>query len=282
MNGKTGMLSIVATPIGNLGDIGQRALETLQGADLILVEDTRHAAILLSHYAISTPTRSYHEHNEDKQIPGILALLADGKNIALISDAGTPLISDPGYRLVKEAVAHRITVTPIPGPCAITAALSASGLPTDRFCFEGFLPTKASARERKLSELKHERRTLVFYETGQRIMDFIESAKHCLQADRRICIGREISKKFETFYYGNLDAVFTEMNQSTQHRKGEFVVVLSASTEVNPDDERASKLLALLVKELPLKKSCEIVSNIFSCNRNRLYKTGLEISGNTD
>ena len=280
MNSKTGTLFLVATPIGNLNDISQRAIQTLKQAELILVEDTRHAAILLTHHAVSTKTRSFHEHNEERQVARIVEQLHEGKDIAVISDAGTPLICDPGYRLVREAVHRGVGVVPIPGPCAATAALSASGLATDRFCFEGFLPAKQAAREQRLAGLKSERRTLIFYESSHRIVDCLDAIRRCLGPDREVCVGREISKKFETFYYGSLDHVAGRLQENTISRKGEFVIVLGGSAEDPVKTDEAKRLLSLLIEELPLRTACEIAAKYFHGRRNDLYRIGLEIQKN--
>lgn len=275
-NGNVGVLYVVATPIGNLRDIGQRALETLSSVDLILAEDTRHAGILLSHYGISKPTRSFHEHNEQNQVNAVVGRIKRGENMALISDAGTPLISDPGYRLVTEAVSLGIQVCPIPGPCAITTALCASGLATDRFCFEGFLSAKPHGREQRLNELAKETRTMVFYESNHRILDCIDAMGACLGEDRKLSVGREISKRFETFYYGSPQSIGEQLREDPMNVKGEFVVVVSGATfGGDVDMENATVLLEQLIEYMPLKKASEIAANTYRCNRNQLYKLGL-------
>ncbi len=267
---------MVATPIGNLKDIGQRGLDVLGRVSLILAEDTRHAGILLSHYSIATSTRSFHEHNEQDQVNGMIKRLESGQDIALISDAGTPLISDPGYRLVFEAVSHGIPISPIPGPCAITAALSVSGLPTDRFCFEGFLPAKPHGREQRLLELDRETRTLVFYESSHRILDCVEAIGANLGEDRKLSVGREITKRFETFYYGHPQAILEQLNGDPVNQKGEFVVIVSGATfGGDADFAKATHLLGQLIDHMPLKKASEIAAEILDCNRNQLYKAGL-------
>ena len=278
MNKQAGSVFIVATPIGNLRDISERAIETLKKVDLILAEDTRHAGILLSHHGISSPTRSFHEHNEEGLVSNIITQLQGGRSIALISDAGTPLISDPGYRLVSEAVKHGITVSPIPGACAITASLSASGLATDRFCFEGFLPAKSHGRNQRLTMLKDEPRTLIFYESSHRIIDCLGAIHNNLGDDRQICVAREISKKFETFYHGNAQGVLQQLTDGPQHQKGEFVVIVSGAKGAGDAEFiKATHLLTQLIAYMPLKKASQIAAQTFNCNRNQLYEAGLKM-----
>ncbi len=282
MNGKTttrktGTLFIVATPIGNLRDITLRAIEVLTDADLILVEDTRRAAILLRHLAIRTPMKSFHQHNETTRMASLLTQLAGGAQIALISDAGTPLINDPGYPLVREARAGGIAVTPLPGPSALIAALSASGQPADRFCFEGFLPAKAAARRRQLQLLKAETRTLIFYESSHRITAALADIASAFGAHREITVGREISKKFETFYCGKLAEVIATIATADSHRKGEFVLIVRGAAEPPAERERGVEIMQLLGAEMPLKRASKIAARIVDCGSNELYEIGLEI-----
>lgn len=282
MNSKTGSLFIVATPIGNLGDITERAITVLTQVALILAEDTRHARKLLSHFGISTKTRSLHQHNEAAQTPKLIARLQAGEDIALVSDAGTPLISDPGFRLVNAARIQGIIVSPIPGACALTAALCASGLATERFCFEGFLPAKSPARRQRLQNLRNENRTLIFYESNHRIIASLEAMAKSFGADRVATIAREISKKFETFYFGNLASLLEQVQQNPHHQKGEFVVVVSASARTDSEAARdadwdgANQLLKRLLAELPIKTACKIAANTFGVSRNKLYRMALE------
>ena len=275
MNGKTGALYIVATPIGNLEDIGLRAKAVLAQVRLILAEDTRHAAKLLNHYQIKSRTRSFHEHNENGQTPGIIRLLQQGSDIALISDAGTPLINDPGYRLVQAARNNQLPVIPIPGPSAVIAALSASGLPADRFCFEGFLPARRGQRLQKLTELSTETRTLVLFESSHRIVAALEDIQTCLPADVKVTVAREMTKKFESFYHGNIETVRKQVEQDDQHQKGEFVIVLSQPPLDDPDWQRASKLVAAMVEYMPAKIASKMVSDTFGVSKNRLYEFAL-------
>ena len=280
MKRKTGTLFVVATPIGNLADITLRAIDVLTQVDLILAEDTRHASILLQHLDIRTPMKSFHQHNESAQLSALLLRLGDGAQIALISDAGTPLISDPGYLLVRRAREQGIDVTPVPGASAVIAALSASGLAADRFCFEGFLPAKAEARKGRLQALKNEPRTLVLYESSHRIGATLEAIESSLGAARLITVAREISKKFETFYYGTPAQVTATIAADDRHRKGEFVIVVSGAdeqVESEVESERAAEIMALLIPEMPLKRASKIAAKILDRNRNDLYAIGLKM-----
>ena len=220
----SGVLYVVATPIGNLGDISSRALETLRAADLVLCEDTRRTRKLLTHHGIETHTASFHEHNEEKKVPSILAQLSDGARIALVSDAGTPTISDPGYRLINALAQTEIPVIPIPGPSAVTALLSVSGLPTDRFVFEGFLPVKSGKRMRRLEELADEPRTIVFFESPFRVARTLAECAEAL-GERRACLGRELTKEFEEIRRGTL----AELAQWADGRKVKGEIVLAVA-----------------------------------------------------
>lgn len=279
MNSKSGALYIVATPIGNLADMTVRAIETLREVDLILAEDTRHAAVLLSHYEIDRPLWSCHEHNERKQLPAIMQRLQNGEQVALISDAGTPLISDPGYPLVNEARAQGVTVVPIPGACAVIAALCASGLPTDRFCFEGFVPSKAGARKRFLEALENEARTIVMYESSHRIVDCLTEIAATLGGGRRVVIGRELTKKFEQFYSGSASELAQQIEEGQHDERGEFVVIVEGGRDQDAAQADAVRLLGLLLDEMPLKAACKIAAAFTGANRNGLYQLGLEMRG---
>ncbi len=277
MNGKTGALYIVATPIGNLEDIGLRAKTVLAQVGLVLAEDTRQAAKLLNHCQIRTRTRSFHEHNENEQTPGVIRLLRQGSDIALISDAGTPLISDPGYRLVQAARNNQLPVIPVPGPSAVIAALSASGLPTDRFCFEGFLPARRGQRLQKLTELSTGTRTLVLFESSHRIVAALEDIQSCLPENAQVTVAREMTKKFESFYHGDIGTVRRQIEQDDQRQKGEFVIVLSWRLPEDPDWQKASKLVAALVDYMPAKAVSKIVGDTFGASKNRLYRLALDL-----
>lgn len=277
MNSKSGELFIVATPIGNLGDITHRAVDTLRAVDLILAEDTRHAAILLGHYQIDRPLLSCHEHNERRQLESILQRLHDGAQLALISDAGTPLISDPGYPLVHAARAAGLTVTPIPGACAAIAALSASGLATDRFCFEGFVPAKPGARKRFLETIAGESGTAVMYESSHRILDCLGDMVEVLGDQRRVVVGRELTKKFEQFYSGSAAELAQQIGSGQHDQRGEFVVMVAGSDDNDSARADAVRLLELLVGEMPLKAASGIAAAFTGENRNSLYQLGLEM-----
>ena len=278
MSIKAGRLFIVATPIGNLADLSARAITLLTQVNLILAEDTRHARKLLTHFGIATKTRSFHQHNERTQTPKIIRLLQAGADIALISDAGTPLISDPGFCLIRAARTNAITVSPIPGACALTAALCASGLATERFCFEGFLPTKPQQRLQRLQQLRNENRTLIFYESSHRIIASLQAMAQSFGPERVATIAREISKKFETFYLGNLKSVIAQIEQNSCHQKGEFVIVVSASEQLDTDTDwdSAIRLLKLLIAEMPIKTACKITADTFCVNKNKLYNIAIE------
>ena len=219
-----GTLYIVATPIGNLEDITLRGIETLKNIDLIACEDTRHTQILLARYDIHKPLLSYFEHNKQTRSKQIIALLEEGKNVALVSDAGTPGISDPGFRVVKEAIAQNISVVPIPGASAVITALSASGAPTDRFIFEGFLPNRSAARRKRMLELKHDKRTIVFYESPHRLVASLNDIKDVL-GPVDVVVAREITKKFEEIKRGSADELINYFEQ--KKARGEFVIIIN-------------------------------------------------------
>ncbi|MBI4433114.1 MAG: 16S rRNA (cytidine(1402)-2'-O)-methyltransferase, partial [Candidatus Omnitrophica bacterium] len=222
----SGILYLVATPIGNLGDITYRAVEILKNVDLIACEDTRHSSVLLNHYGIHKPLMSYHDFSERQKAPRLAEEMKNGKTIALISDAGTPGIADPGYRLVKAAIENNIKVEAIPGPSAVLTALSLSGLPTDRFVFEGFLPVKSGAREKKLLSLKEEDRTVIFYESPHRILKSLKAIEKTL-GEITVVVARELTKKFEEIFRGTAAEAHKYFSQ--KKIRGEFVILLSSS-----------------------------------------------------
>ena len=277
MNSKRGSLFVVATPIGNLGDMSDRAVTELSRVKLILAEDTRHAAKLLSHFGISTRVKSFHDHNEQQLTEEIIELLHGGAEIALISDAGTPLISDPGFRLIRQAREEGITVSPIPGASAVIAALSASGQATDRFCFEGFLPAKSQQRIHRLEGLRDELRTMVFYESSHRIISSLNAMAEVFGQDREATVAREITKMFETFYFGRFRDIIARINQDSNQQKGEFVIIVSASNATDSDWDSAMCLLRSLIGEVPVKTACRITAETFGVNRNELYKAALTL-----
>lgn len=274
-------LFIVATPIGNLSDITLRAIEVLRNVSVIAAEDTRHSAKLLQHHDIGTPLISYHDHGGDAQVSRILAKLSEGGSVALISDAGTPLISDPGYRLVNAVRAQGFDVVPIPGPCAFISAISASGLPSDRIAFEGFPPAKTQARKQAFEALNKDSRTLVFYESTHRILACLLDMKEGFGAKREICIARELSKTYETFLRGSIDEVILQMEQDPNQQKGEFVVLVrgaevdSSNDEVSPE---AQKLLSVLCQELPVKQAASITAKVTGDKKNKCYQWALDHS----
>ena len=274
----SGTLYIVATPIGNLGDITARAIEVLKSVDLIAAEDTRHSKPLLQQFSIDTRLIAYHEHNETSQSQYLLTKLHAGESIALISDAGTPLISDPGYSLVHLAREQGLTVVPIPGACALIAALSASGLPTDKFYFAGFLPAKASAREKRLAHLKELEATLIFYESPRRIIDCLTSMDSVFQAHGQCVIAREISKKFETFYVGTIAEVLQQITDHPEQQKGEFVVMLH-QTKIECEEAispQARHILTVLLAEISVKQAASLTAKITGEKKNRLYDWALK------
>lgn len=272
-------LYIVATPIGNLGDITQRALDVLRSVDRIAAEDTRHTGRLLTHFGIATPQISLHEHNEAERSGLLIERLRAGEAIALVSDAGTPLISDPGYHLVRAVRDAGLRVSPIPGPSALIAALSASGLPTDRFAFEGFLPAKTSARRARLRSLAEDGRTLVFYESTHRILDSLADLGDELGGEREAVVARELTKTFETFEQGTLAEIRARLASAPEHCRGEFVVLV-AGAPPRPDDAldaEALRVLRLLLDELPVKRAARLAAEVLGLPRNRLYEAALAL-----
>lgn len=269
-------LYIVPTPIGNLADITQRALDTLRRVDLIAAEDTRHTGILLAHYQISVPTFALHDHNEQQKAEVLIGRIREGKNIALVSDAGTPLISDPGYHLVTRCREAGVKVVPLPGPCAAITALSAAGLPTDRFAFEGFLPAKAKGRDDKLQALVDEPRTLVFYESPRRVTDTIEAIARIL-GERQVVLARELTKTFESIHGLPASELLAWLAEDDNRIKGEMVLVVAGARKESDElPAEAIRTLGLLVDELPLKKAAALCAEIHDVKKNALYKYGLE------
>ena len=282
MNRNTlGTLYIVATPIGNMQDITFRAIEVLKTVDCIVAEDTRHSHALLQNYGIQTPTSALHEHNEKDRAEALLKKLEAGESIALISDAGTPLISDPGYHLVKIVREFGARVVPIPGACAAIAALSAAGLPTDRFIFEGFLPAKSAARKHRFEQVKQESRTLVFYEAPHRIQEFLQDALDVFGNARTAVIARELTKLFETITSGTLDELAQFVQQDKNQQKGEMVVLIDGLREVSADlHNECDRLLGILLESLSLKQSVELVTKITGLKKNTVYNAALKLKPN--
>lgn len=272
----SGTLYIVATPIGNLGDVSARALAVLSQVDIIACEDTRHTQKLLSTFAIKNKTMSMHDHNERQRQEYIAELLQEGKSIALVSDAGTPLISDPGFHLVRYCRNLGLPVSPIPGACAAIAALSVAGLPTDRFSFEGFLPAKTGARQSTLLALANEPRTMVFYDAPRRAIDTIQDIITTLGEDRYVVIARELTKTFETIYSDTAANLQTWLAQDANQLKGEMVLIIEGY-KANPDEISAEVIntLKLLLVEMKPKKACAIVAEIYKVKKNALYELAL-------
>jgi len=275
----SGTLYIVATPIGNLDDISSRAIDILKSVHLIAAEDTRHSKKLLQNFQIDTPVVSHHDFSNDSAIEKILAKLKSGQSIALISDAGTPLISDPGYKLVHLARQQALTVLPIPGASAVTAALSVSGLATDRFVFEGFLPAKSGARRKRLEILAREPRTLVIYESPHRIIQSINDVSDVLGAQRQMFVARELTKKFESHFLGSVADCIGWLESDTNNQKGEFVVVVAGCDENDEEvrkQQQAMEIVILLRNEVSLKKAVAIASQITGARKNWLYDAALQ------
>lgn len=266
-------LYVVATPIGNLDDVSRRALATLAAVDLIAAEDTRHSQRLLQHYAIATPLLAYHDHSDDRPVRKILAILAGGGSVALVSDAGTPLVSDPGYRLVRAVQDDGHSVRPLPGPCAAIAALSASGLPTDRFLFEGFLPARAGTRANRLERLAGETATLVFYEAPHRLSECLASMVQQLGGDREAVLAREITKTFETIRRDSLAGLQAFVDADSNQRRGEIVLLVAGRREAEREiSEQLADLLLRLARELPVKTVATLVAEWSGVRKKLLYE----------
>ncbi|TNV19590.1 16S rRNA (cytidine(1402)-2'-O)-methyltransferase [Buttiauxella sp. B2] len=273
-------LYIVPTPIGNLGDITQRALSVLQSVDLIAAEDTRHTGLLLQHFAINARMFALHDHNEQQKSETLLAKLKEGQSIALVSDAGTPLINDPGYHLVRTCREAGIRVVPLPGPCAAIAALSAAGLPSDRFCYEGFLPAKSKGRRDALKAIEQEPRTLIFYESTHRLLDSLDDICAVLGESRYVVLARELTKTWESIHGAPIGELAAWVKEDENRRKGEMVLIVEGfkapADDALPAD--ALRTLALLQTELPLKKAAALAAEIHGVKKNALYKYALENS----
>lgn len=274
-----GTLYVVATPIGNLDDISARALRILRDVALIAAEDTRHSVRLLQHFGIATPLAACHEHNEREHGGRFLARLQAGEDVALISDAGTPLISDPGFHLVRQVRAAGISVVPVPGACALIAALSAAGLPSDRFIFEGFLPAKAVGRRARLEALREEPRTVIFYEAPHRILECIEDMRTVLGAERPAVLARELTKTFETLKGLPLGELHDWIAADANQQRGECVVLVSGWQALEGEEAvsgEALRVLDLLLAELPLKRAAALAAEITGVRKNLLYQVALE------
>jgi len=270
-------LFVVATPLGNLEDMSFRAVRVLQEVSLIAVEDTRRVRPLFAHYGITTPVQSCHLQNEHIIARKLLQRLQQGQSIALISDAGTPLISDPGFPLVVLARDRGFRVIPVPGPSAMIAALSVAGLPVDRFVFEGFLPSRAAARKRRLQELATELRTLVFYESSHRIVASLQAMSELFGPERQAVVARELTKRFETVFKAGLAELLTMICNSELQQKGEFVVVVKGAEQVaSVEQQQLIQMMVRLCAYMPRKKAAEILADWTGEKKNRLYGLGME------
>ncbi|CAM3672265.1 MULTISPECIES: 16S rRNA (cytidine(1402)-2'-O)-methyltransferase [Rahnella] len=270
-------LYIVPTPIGNLGDITQRALAVLNSVDLIAAEDTRHTGLLLHHFAITAKMFPLHDHNEQQKAEHLLAKLQEGQTIALVSDAGTPLINDPGYHLVRRCREAGIRVVPLPGACAAITALCAAGLPSDRFCYEGFLPAKTKSRKDTLQALIEEPRTLIFYESTHRLLDSLQDMVEVWGPQRYVVLARELTKTWENIHGAPVGELLAWVQEVETRRRGEMVLIVEGhkiDTEALPAE--ALRTLALLQKELPLKKAAALAAEIHGVKKNALYKYALD------
>lgn len=278
MEPNNGRLYIVATPIGNLSDMVPRAVEVLQSADCIAAEDTRHSQRLLAHFDINTPLIAYHDHSDDKRSAQIVARLEAGQSIALISDAGTPLISDPGYRLVRSARERGIAVVPIPGACAFVAALSAAGLPSDRFTFEGFLPARSQARQKALEQLAAQTRTMIFYEAPHRVADTLGAMCEIFGAGREAVIARELSKAFETIHLAPLAELTAWVRADRNRQRGEIVLLIRGA-KIAPSttlDAEVERIMTLLLAELKPRRAAALAAEITGVDKKVLYNWSLK------
>ncbi|WP_338858718.1 16S rRNA (cytidine(1402)-2'-O)-methyltransferase [Serratia marcescens] len=270
-------LYVVPTPIGNLGDITHRALEVLKSVDLIAAEDTRHTGLLLQHFAINARLFALHDHNEQQKADQLLAKLQEGQSIALVSDAGTPLINDPGYHLVRRCREAGIRVVPLPGACAATTALCAAGVASDRFCYEGFLPAKTKGRKDTLMELAEEPRTLIFYESTHRLLESLQDMVTVWGPQRYVVLARELTKTWESIHGAPVGELLAWVQEDEVRRRGEMVLIVEghkAQEDALPLE--ALRTLALLQKELPLKKAAALAAEIHGVKKNALYKHALE------
>jgi 16S rRNA (cytidine1402-2'-O)-methyltransferase len=272
---------VIATPIGNLGDLSARARDTLQNCALIAAEDTRHTGMLLKHFGVQTPQISLHDHNEETRAIEIIARLREGQSVALVSDAGTPAISDPGFELVRAAAAAGLQIVAVPGPCAAIAALSIGAQPTDRFCFEGFLPARGAARRQRLESLRREPRTLVFYESPHRVRETLEDCAAAFGADRAATVVRETTKLHEATYRGSLQELADIAATDGDFTRGEIVLLIAGAAPASESDDeeqaRLDKVLATLLAELPLKQAARLAAQITGARDNETYKRALHL-----
>jgi 16S rRNA (cytidine1402-2'-O)-methyltransferase len=278
----TATLYLVATPIGNLADMVPRAIAVLQSVDAIAVEDTRHSGKLMQHFNISKPMIPYHDHNERDAAERILHLLQQNKRVALISDAGTPAIADPGYRLVRLAHQHGVRVESIPGPCAAMAALAGSGLPSDRFQFNGFLPAKQQARKTALEALAAETATLIFYEAPHRLADTVRDMATVLGGSREVCLARELTKQYETLWLTTLDELVRALAEKRVEERGEIVLVVAGNTAAPVDDSESERVLQILLTDLSVKQAAELAAQITGAPKRELYRRALALKNDSN
>jgi 16S rRNA (cytidine1402-2'-O)-methyltransferase len=280
-----GRLYVVATPIGNLGDLSARARETLQSCTVIAAEDTRHTGVLLKAFGIQTPQLSLHDHNEQQRAGDIIERLRQGASVALVSDAGTPAISDPGFELVRAVAAAGFDIISIPGPCAAIAALAIGALPTDRFCFEGFLPARGAARRKRLQSLATEARTLVLYEAPHRVRETLEDCAAVFGAERGATVAREITKMHEMTYRGSLRELLERAESDPDFTRGEIVLIVAGAPQTVAEDDRGAdghggaldRALKILLAELPLKQAARLAAQITEARDNEAYKRALHL-----
>lgn len=273
-----GTLYVVATPIGNLADMVPRAVETLQTVAVIAAEDTRHSAHLLAHFDIKTPAVAYHDHSDEQRTHQLLQRLAAGESVALISDAGTPLVSDPGYRLVRAARQQGTRVVPVPGACALIAALSAAGLPSDRFAFEGFLPAKQAARCDVLRALQAETRTLIFYEAPHRVLESVRDMATVFGPERELVMARELTKTFETIKSAPAAELAEWIAADSNQTRGEIVLLVHGAAKRSETglDAETQRVMRVLLEELPLKQAAALGARLTGQKKNLLYQWALE------
>ena len=276
-------LFVVATPIGHLDDISYRAINVLKSVQLIAAEDTRTSAQLLKHFGISTPLTACHDHNESNKIEHLIQRLLKGENMALISDAGTPLISDPGFKLVRAAQENNIQVIPVPGACAAIAALSAVGLPSDRFSFEGFLPSRQSQRISALQKLKDETQTMIIYEAPHRILECVKDMAEVFGAERPVGFAREITKTFETIKKMTLGELAAFVESDRNQQKGEIVLVIGGATEEKDlEQEKLDQLLTRLLQDLSVKAASQLAADLTGIKKKVAYQRALELTQDKD
>ena len=276
-------LFVVATPIGHLDDMTYRAIDVLKSVSLIAAEDTRQSALLMKHYNISTQLTACHDHNESNKIDIIIERLKNGENVALVSDAGTPLISDPGFKLVRAAQENGIRVTPVPGACAAIAALSSVGLPSDHFSFEGFLSSKQSQRLIQLNKLKNNTQTMIIYEAPHRILDSVKDMVDVFGGDRQVGFAREITKTFETIKKMSLTELHAFIENDRNQQKGEIVLVIAGATEEKDmEQEELDKLLLRLLQDLSVKAASQLAADLTGIKKKIAYQRALELTADKD